>query len=85
MADETISEEDMHTAVLVFAHFIGIDIEHEQHLLHIAYDAPQRRDCRRAGSWASAMKRIRASHTFSTLKHHNLCGTILVRHFLFVK
>ena len=39
MGDEAISEEDFHTAVLVFAHFIGIDIENEQHLLYIAEDA----------------------------------------------
>jgi hypothetical protein len=39
MSDKEIDAEDFHTAVLVFAHFIGIDIENEQHLLYIAEDA----------------------------------------------
>lgn len=39
MSDKEINAEDFHTAVLVFAHFIGIDIENEQHLLYIAEDA----------------------------------------------
>lgn len=39
MGDTEINAEDFHTAVLVFAHFIGIDIENELHLLYIAEDA----------------------------------------------
>lgn len=36
MADSEISAEDIRTAILVFAHHIGIDINKDENLMYIA-------------------------------------------------
>ena len=38
-SDEDDREKDLKTAILVFAHYLGIDLDSQQHLLYIAKEA----------------------------------------------
>ena len=37
--DEVVTEEEFNSAVLIFAHYLGIDLENEDELIYIASDA----------------------------------------------
>jgi hypothetical protein len=37
--DEIITDEEFNSAVLIFAHYLGIDLENESELIYIASDA----------------------------------------------
>ena len=37
--EEVVTEEEFNSAVLIFAHYLGIDLENEDELVYIASDA----------------------------------------------